>query len=84
MRFLGVFALVGVAGLVAAQSVQGKTLVGFLMGARTEIRKVVWPTRQESVQTTLIVLVVVVIASIFLAFIDFAFSRLVEWLVSAS
>ncbi|MGV6851775.1 MAG: preprotein translocase subunit SecE [bacterium] len=82
MRFLGIFAMTGVAAFVAAQSTQGKNLVGFISGSRTEIRKVVWPTKQESIQTTLIVIVVVIIASLFLALVDFSFSRLVEWLVS--
>ncbi len=38
--------------------------------ARTEVRKVVWPSRQETMQTTLMVFIIVTILSIFLWFVD--------------
>ena len=40
------------------------------MASRNEVRKVVWPTRQETVQTTLMVVVAVIILGIFLWLID--------------
>ncbi len=69
----GVLGLLAVAGLgvaVAATSTQGKGLLSFMGAARTEVRKIVWPTRQETMQTTLMVFIIVVILSIFLWFID--------------
>ncbi len=57
---------------VAATSAQGAALIEFSKGSRTELRKMVWPTRQETIQTTMIVLVMVVIVAIFLWLIDMA------------
>ncbi len=57
---------------IAATSAQGAALIEFSKGSRTELRKMVWPTRQETIQTTMIVLVMVVIVAIFLWLIDMA------------
>ncbi len=77
-RVLGLLAASIVAALVAFQTVQGKAFWLLLKGARTEIRKVVWPTRQETVQTTLIVALVVIVAGLLLWGLD----TLLGWLVS--
>ncbi len=82
MRVLGLLVVTGVALLLAATSTQGRRLVSFFTEARAELRKVVWPTRQETVQTTLVVLVVVVVIGIFLSILDLTFSKLVEWFVT--
>ena len=61
------------AGLFAAyQTAAGKTLWGYVTGARTELRKVVWPSRQESVQATLMIAVVVLIMAVLLWGLDSA------------
>jgi preprotein translocase subunit SecE len=57
LRSIGVLAAFLLALWVAFQSAQGKTLWAFIQGSRVELRKVVWPTREETVQTTIIVLV---------------------------
>jgi preprotein translocase subunit SecE len=57
---------------------QGKKALTFIKGARTELRKVTWPTRQETFQTTLVVFVMVVI----MALILWALDSLFLWLVS--
>ena len=67
---LGLLAVAGVGIGVAATSTQGKGLLSFMGAARTEVRKIVWPTRQETMQTTLMVFIIVVILSIFLWFVD--------------
>ena len=77
-RVLGLLAASVVAALIAFQTVQGKAFWLLLKGARTEIRKVVWPTRQETVQTTLIVSLVVIVAGLLLWGLDTLFG----WLVS--
>ena len=48
----------------------GTALRDFLVESNFELRKVVWPTRQETIQTTLVIMVVVVILSILLGLID--------------
>ena len=54
-RVLGILAIAVVAGMVALQTAKGVAFWALVKGSRTEIRKVVWPTRQETVQTTMIV-----------------------------
>lgn len=46
-----------------------------------ELRKVNWPTRQEATQLTGIVLIVVTLMSALLGFLDFAFARLIAFIV---
>jgi preprotein translocase subunit SecE len=50
----------------------GKQTLAYLVGARSELRKVVWPTRQESIQTTLIIAVFVVIVAMIMWGLDSA------------
>ncbi|MEE9350693.1 MAG: preprotein translocase subunit SecE [Thiotrichaceae bacterium] len=69
-RVLGLLAVVGVAAGIALTTYSGKNLIGFMGNARTEVRKMVWPTRVETVQTTLVVLFMVTILAIFLLIID--------------
>ena len=55
-----------VAGVtVAMTSLQGKRLWLFIQGSRIEIRKVVWPTNQETSQTTIAVFVFTLVMAIF-------------------
>jgi len=77
-RVLGIVAISAVAGLIALQTAKGAAFWTLIKGSRTEIRKVVWPTRQETVQTTLIVLVFVVLVALMLWGLD----SLLGWLVS--
>lgn len=69
-RAIGVVVAIAVAGFVAMQTVKGSAAVAFAKESRTEVRKVVWPTRQEAVQTTGIVLVVTVLMSLLLWGLD--------------
>lgn len=69
-RVLGLLALAGVAVFVAYQTSRGKNAAAFFRDARIEVRKVIWPTRAETMQTTLIVLVIVVIMGVFLWLLD--------------
>jgi preprotein translocase subunit SecE len=62
---------VAVAVAVFMQSERGRTLWKFIQGSRIEIRKVIWPTRQETLQTALTVLVFALILGIFFWGLDF-------------
>jgi preprotein translocase subunit SecE len=78
---------VALAGLVLAlvvflTSESGVNLIGFLKGSRIELRKMVWPKRQETVQTTLIIMVVVVLVALFLWAIDaLVFNSIYNWIL---
>jgi len=77
-RVLGVVLLSVVAIIVAVQTTQGGAFWQLSKEAKVEIRKVVWPTRQETTQTTLIVLAFVLLMSLILWGLD----TLLGWLVS--
>ena len=56
--------------LLASQTEKGRMVVGFVRDAQIEVRKVVWPTRQETVQTTIVVMIVVIIFAFLLWMLD--------------
>ncbi len=76
-RVLGLLAVLGVATVIALQSSPGKAAWEFGRSAILEVRKAVWPTRQETVQTTLLVLAMVVIVGLML----WLFDLLMNWAV---
>lgn len=69
---LGAMVAVGVALIYF--TAMGKSLWGFFKDAKTEVRKVVWPTRTETIHTTLIVFVMVLIAALVLWGLDTIFA----------
>lgn len=78
------WARVGVvsAGIIAAVALTSFTAVGrsmreYLSESRFELRKVVWPTRDETLRTTLVVIAVVIILSLLLGLIDV----ILKWIV---
>ena len=52
--------------------------VGFVREVRSELRKVVWPTRQETINLTLIVIGVSAAVGLFLGLVDFTFQQLFQ------
>jgi len=70
IRVLGMLAVAGVSVFIAAQTDFGRRILGFVSGAKTEVRKVVWPTRAETMQTTLAVIFIVFLVGIFLWLLD--------------
>lgn len=70
LRVLGLLVIVAMAVAIALSSLSGKRLLGFMKDSRLEVRKMVWPTRAETLQTTLMVMVIVLILSIFLWGVD--------------
>ena len=70
LRTLGVMVAFALATVVAFTSLQGRTLWKFIQGARVELNKVVWPTREETIQTTLVVLVVALLGGVFFWLLD--------------
>lgn len=72
-RALGLLVLAAIAVFIALQTAKGVAVADVVRGALVELRKVVWPTRQETNQTTLIVLAVVFIMAIILWLLDTLF-----------
>lgn len=70
--------VVCVAGGLALLTAKGQEIKAFSKEARTELRKVVWPTRQETTQSTFVVVVMVVITALLLWAID----SVLMWLIA--
>ena len=84
----GVRALAVVAGLVLGAVVFLTTAKGmdtreFLSESRFELRKVVWPTRQETTRTMWVVIAAVIIISLILAAFDWVIQLVVKYLLGA-
>ena len=82
----GVRILAVVVGLVAGAFVFMATVKGaqtreFLSESRFELRKVVWPTRQETTRTMWVVIAVVILMSLMLAGMDLVIQAAVKWLL---
>jgi len=72
-RVIGVVIVAGLGLFVAATTLEGKESLKIILESRAEIRRVVWPTRIETTQTTLIVLVAITIAALVLWGLDSLF-----------
>jgi preprotein translocase subunit SecE len=72
LRVIGMLAVVAVAFFIVTTTNIGRRSLGFVREARVEVRKVVWPTRQETTQTTIAVLIMVFVVAIMLWLIDLA------------
>ncbi|MFL2872221.1 MAG: preprotein translocase subunit SecE [Pseudohongiellaceae bacterium] len=70
LRTIGLLFVAAIAGWTAAQTEKGGGFIDLCMEARVEIRKVVWPSRQETTQTTIVVLIVIFIVAIILWLLD--------------
>jgi preprotein translocase subunit SecE len=81
VRVAGLIAVTLMAAWVAGQSEKGAAFFRFLKEADIERRKVVWPTHQETLQTTLMVIVVTLLISLFLAGVDWLLGALVRTLL---
>ena len=74
----GIVVAAGVAWFTTA----GHTVRDYLRETQFEMRKVVWPTREETIRTTLVVILVVVLLSIVLGLIDIILkSVILDWLL---
>lgn len=79
LRVVGLLAIAGVAVLLALQTERGRAIWSLLKEARTEVRRVVWPSNQETTQTTLVVLLLVFVFALILWGLD----ALLGWIVSS-
>ncbi|MBN2864924.1 MAG: preprotein translocase subunit SecE [Thiotrichales bacterium] len=73
IRVLGVVVGAAIAVFIFYQTTIGKSWFQYVSHAKREVRQVVWPTRPETVQMTLIVFVVVILMGIFLWLVDMFF-----------
>jgi preprotein translocase subunit SecE len=82
MRLLGVLAALVIAVAIAAFTGLGRRVRNFLAESQFEMRKVVWPTRDETIKTTGVILLVVIVLSLLLGLIDLILkSVILDWLL---
>jgi preprotein translocase subunit SecE len=84
VRILAVLAGIGASVAVLWTTPVGQRSLGFIGESIVEARKVVWPTRKETIQTTLVVFALVVVMAAFLAVVDIGFAFMVQWLMGRS
>jgi preprotein translocase subunit SecE len=80
LRWIIVLAALVIGALVSLQSYQGKTFWQFVQSSRVELRKVVWPSTQETWQVTLVVFVMIVVLGLFFWGVDTLLGFLTKWL----
>ncbi|MEE2784767.1 MAG: preprotein translocase subunit SecE [Pseudomonadota bacterium] len=79
LRVVVMLAVALIAGFIALQTERGQSTWNLLKEARSEIRRVVWPSNQETSQTTMVVLVIIVIFALILWGLD----SMLGWIVSS-
>ncbi|NOT16188.1 MAG: preprotein translocase subunit SecE [Methylotenera sp.] len=84
VRILVVLAGLGASIAVLWTAPVGQQSLTFIGEAVGEARKVVWPTRKETIQTTMVVFALVVVMAIILGVIDVFFAYMVKWLMGAA
>jgi preprotein translocase subunit SecE len=82
LRWIIVLAALALGILVGLQSAPGKTFWGFVQASRTELRKVVWPDRQETLQVTVVVFVMLIVLALFFWALDTLLGFITRWLAS--
>lgn len=79
LRVAGALVLVCILIAIASQTTQGKLVWKFSKEARGELRKVVWPTRQETIQTTMVIVALVIVMALILWGVDSILLWAVSW-----
>ncbi|WP_394132550.1 preprotein translocase subunit SecE [Shewanella maritima] len=79
-RAAGVIVAFAIAAFIASQTVKGKEALIFAKESHIEVRKVVWPTRQEALNTTFIVLAATAIVGLILWGLDGILLRVVNFI----
>lgn len=80
IRTLGWLSVLVIAAFVGATTSKGRQIVEFFGDSRMELRKVIWPTREETTQTTLVVVAMVIVLALLLWAMDGVLVWLIGWL----
>lgn len=77
MRIAGLLIAAALAAAVLFQTAAGRHAWAFIGDARSEVRKIVWPTRKETTQTTIMVMLMTVVIAAFM----WMFDSILTWIV---
>ena len=81
-RVLALLAATVISLVIAYNTAAGKALWVYLKDSRAELRKVVWPTRAKTMQTTLVVAIVVILVGVILWLLDIGFGWAIRELLA--
>ena len=81
MRVVGILVAAAISIGITLQTEKGRNIWAFVQDAQVEVRRVVWPTKEETMQTTLIVLLVVVFVSLILWGLDWVLGESIGYLL---
>ena len=81
IRIVALLVMASLAFAIALQTDKGKRFWQFAVDSRGELRKVVWPTRHETLQTTAMVLGVVAIIGLILWGVDTLLLKIIAWII---
>jgi preprotein translocase subunit SecE len=70
VRVIALLISISIAVMVAAKTIKGRKIWQFIQDTHLEVRKVVWPSRQETVQTTGVVIVMVIVMALMIWAVD--------------
>jgi preprotein translocase subunit SecE len=73
-RVLGMLVVIGMSIIILYQTDFGKTAYSYIIDSKVELKKVTWPTKQETTQTALGVIVIVIIIGLILWLLDMLFA----------
>lgn len=82
IRVVSLLTLLSIAAWIATRTEKGRLALDFFRESHLEVRKVVWPTREETLQMTGIVVLLVIVLSIFIWILDGILMWLVRLLTS--
>ncbi|MEX2470269.1 MAG: preprotein translocase subunit SecE [Pseudohongiellaceae bacterium] len=82
LRTIGLLIAAGIAGWIAAQTTRGRAFINLVLEARVEIRKVVWPSRQETTNTTVVVLIVIFVVALILWVLDMILNGVISSVIT--
>ena len=80
LRMLGGIIVVIISLFLISNTIRGKWLISFIRDSRAELKKVVWPKREEVIQTTWVVALMVIVLALLLWGIDSVLVWLIGWL----
>ena len=80
LRIVGWILLLSASGFIASKTVKGRWLLDFFRDSRAELRKVVWSTKEETMQTTMVVALMVVVLALILWGLDSILIWAIGWL----
>lgn len=80
IRLIGWIVLAAVLAFIAYNTKRGRLGFEFAQEARTELRKVVWPTREETIKVTMVVVGMVIVVALLLWGIDSVLLWVMGWL----